>query len=366
MFIYPQNYNESKEQLFEEIDNLKKHKYHIFTSVLQISKEYSVDKIIIKSKSSLKNRIVFTLGLHGIEGYVGHCALMHFLRNQVSTIDEHTEIVIYHVLNPFGMINYKRTNPNNVDLNRNFSKDNFSSINEEYKLVDKLFHPKSLKSKSSANLGYYGNLLKNIKKHGVKTMNKAILYGQNSDKFGLYYSGTQLEKETNIIIQELPNIIDDIETCLWIDLHTGYGPRYQMSIINSQYEKERTKDLMDNLEFPLILGSEDEDIYDVDGDMIEYIYHYSKDKKVNLVALCFEYGTLGEGLRKTIESLKALTFENYVRYESTNQKINNYVLKLMKEQFMPSSEQWRIKAESDFENAMNELLNYLKINKKDN
>ena len=363
MLVYAKDYKDSKKQLENVILGIKKQGYHVFWHKELILKGVFIDRITIKSKNATKNRIILSAGLHGIEGFVGHSTIIGFLDVFLDKVSSNTEVVIYHVLNPYGMIAYSRTNENNVDLNRNFSTNGFKSRNDGYNLVRKFFLPKQIKNKITMNAKYYTSLTNMIRKYGIKTLNEAILLGQNIVKYGLYYSGRKFQPSTKYIIEEVPKNLVGVKTCLWIDIHTGYGPRYQMSIVNSKYEKDVTSHMKENMNYPLILGVDTEDFYDVNGDMLEYIYSVKETKKskTDLLALCYEFGTLGEKTRHNIESLKAIVFENHARFENPNPKIKSYVKELMKEQFMPSAEDWRVKAYNDFMQATEEVLKYKNI-----
>lgn len=360
MFTYAENYESMKKDLFEELHKLKIKGYHILTKKHNIYEDLSIDKIIIKSKKDTVNRLVFSTGLHGIEGYVGHSCIKLFFRDLLGTISPSTEVIIYHGINPYGIKNYRRTNENNVDLNRNFSKNNFSSTNEGFEKVRSFFTPKTYRSPKSANIFFYSSLAKLIAKHGIKTLRESTLMGQKSLKEGVCYSGEESQTSTKFILEELKTIFDDIENIVWIDLHTGYGPRYQMSIVNSQYEKTTTSEMVEEIQYPLILGLNAEDFYEIDGDMLEKTYNLHKESKskAQLYATCFEFGTLGDSTKNSISSLKALVFENDTYYSKQTDKFKEYSRKIVKEQFLPSSPQWRRKAEKDFIQATKGIISY--------
>ena len=363
MFVYPKNYQDSKIQLQEKIKELKTNGFTVFTSKEMVVENLSIDKITIKSKKATKNRIILNAGLHGIEGYVGHSCMITFLDEFLPTLKEDTEVILYHVLNPFGMYHFRRTNENNVDLNRNFSKNNFTSENPGYDKIKDFFIPKKLSNKLTANSKYYAALVNMIRKHGIPALNEGVLLGQRVQDNGLYYSGTEYQRSTNYIFKEAPKNVKDVKTCVWIDLHTGYGPRFQMSIVNSRYEKLSTEDMIDKINYPLILGLNKDDFYEIDGDMIEKIYdiHAGIKSKTDLYATCFEFGTLGDKTKNTIESLKAMVFDNNCFFEEQSDKMKAYSKKLIKEQFLPSAENWRIKAYVDFKQAISGILTYKKL-----
>ena len=363
MFVYSENYDKMKEDLTNELQILKTKGYHVLTKKHNIVDELSTDKIVIKSKKDAKNRLIFSTGLHGIEGYVGHSCLKTFFKELIDTLSPHTEVVIFHGVNPFGMKNYRRTNENNIDLNRNFSKNNFQNTNKGFDLLKDFFTPKVYRSIKTAKAAYYSALVKLIAKHGVSTLKESTLRGQKVLDEGLYYSGDTIQNSTAYILSELEKIFNDIKNVVWIDLHTGYGPRYQMSIVNSKNEKTSTTDMIKKIQYPLILGMNAEDFYEIDGDMLEKTYdiHKAKKAKCDLFATCFEFGTLGETTLNSISSLKAMVFENNSFFRKQKPKYDKYAHNLIKEQFLPSEEKWRIKAEQDFIQAMKGIIPYKNI-----
>ncbi len=363
MFSYSHNYEEMKNDLFSELHLLKTKGYHILTKKVNIIDDLFIDKITIKSKKEVKNRLILSTGLHGIEGYVGHSCIKTFFGELINTLNPTTEVIIYHGINPFGMKNYRRTNENNVDLNRNFSKNNFQSSNDGFEVVKNFFTPKVYRSPKTANLSFYTSLAKLIIKHGIVTLKEATLKGQKSLNNGLCYSGEKYQESTKFILLELDKLFIEIKNVVWIDIHTGYGPRYQMSIVNSQYDTTSTSDMVEIINYPLILGLNGDDFYEIDGDMLEKTYNIHKKQKAkcNLYATCFEFGTLGESTKNSIASLKAMVFENDSYFKKQTPKFNNYSLKLIKEQFLPSSLKWRKKAEEDFLQAMKGIIEYKKI-----
>ncbi len=56
-----------------------------------------------------------------------------------------------------------------------------------------------------------------------------------------------------------------------------------------------------------------------------------------------------------------MVFENNSYFMEQTPKYDKYAHKLIKEQFLPSAEKWRIKAEKDFLQAMNGLIPYKEL-----
>ena len=84
-----------------------------------------------------------------------------------------------------------------------------------------------------------------------------------------------------------------------------------------------------------------DDFYEIDGDMIEMIYRINEKSSnpANLYATCFEFGTLGDSTLNTIESLKAILFENSNHFQ--NQFILAERLDCSDHEFAIKSWYWR-------------------------
>lgn len=77
--------------------------------------------------------LIHSSGVHGVEGYLGSAVQIRFLHELVNRNEDHLvvtnkslatkykmrRILLIHSVNPFGMRHHRRTNKNNVDLNRN-------------------------------------------------------------------------------------------------------------------------------------------------------------------------------------------------------------------------------------------------------
>ena len=168
MFNYIDNYDNMKKDLYSELQQLEALGYMVLSEKHKIIDDLFVDKITIRKQKTIKNRLIFSSGLHGIEGYVGHSCLKVFFKELLCTLQDDTEVVIYHGVNPFGMKHFRRTNENNIDLNGNFTNNNFQNTNKGFDLLIDFFTPKVNNSKILANFSYYLSLmglLKNMVLH---------------------------------------------------------------------------------------------------------------------------------------------------------------------------------------------------------
>lgn len=91
------------------------------------------------NKEEEEVNIIHCSGTHGIEGYLGSAIQLRFLHElflqqekQLRTNNVHApptkntpvkKVLLIHAINPYGMRHHRRTNENNVDLNRNVLSD---------------------------------------------------------------------------------------------------------------------------------------------------------------------------------------------------------------------------------------------------
>lgn len=123
---YLNSYEECRTAFLKSISN-NKGKYNTLNQSIQVESANDsglfIDLSHFKSHHKTNNLIIFTSGLHGIEGYTGS-TLQRFLIDKMMTGEVSTEgndLLFVHALNPWGFKNKRRVNEKNVDLNRNFS-----------------------------------------------------------------------------------------------------------------------------------------------------------------------------------------------------------------------------------------------------
>lgn len=353
MITYPTTIEESQSRL---LDCLHENNLPFHLESYEVLQSLTIYKIIIPAKEALKKRLVLSSGLHGIEGYVGHLMLEAFISEELPLLRQ-TEVVIYHPINPFGMAYYRRVNEENVDLNRNFSTNNFSSTNKDYEKAIKFFRIKKYHHPFFANVRLMVDIMSILVSQGIQSFKKATLFGQHVMKEGIYFQSDHFQRSTQYMINEIAQIYDEVDDVVWIDLHTGYGPKQSMSIVNSTQEKMTSEQWIHAIGYPRVTALNQADFYLIDGDMIEYLYvHKPSDK--HLYATCFEFGTQGETILSQMKSLKAMMFENASYHQPMTRRFKIYAKDLMLNQFRPKSDLWIIKAIEDFHQACRGIMTY--------
>ena len=237
-------YDEIRAHLDERVDSLRADGVEVEVSEYAVdeSDDLYIDNIYLPANKEKENLIVLTTGVHGMEGYIGSVMLDVFFEEIYPSLDtEDTGILIIANVNPYGMKYMRRYNENNVDLNRNFilDWDNFDlSSNKDYPEVKEFLQPEGkIGNAFWHEAAFYLSLAKEALTKGADKVSDALLTGQYEYAKGVYYGGNGDEKSTTYLKGVFDDCLEgEYENIVHIDIHSGYGPRYNMVIFNSVYE----------------------------------------------------------------------------------------------------------------------------------
>ena len=144
-----------------------------------------------------------------------------------------------------------------------------------------------------------------------------------------------------------------------VDIHTGYGPRDQMTVIVPPVDKASSAELILKFKYPLVQKIDAEEFFAISGDMGEYVYRLRDvEYPGKSVFTCgFEFGTFGDSLTALIRSLRITVLENQLRhYGAVSSKAEQQVRAEYEELFFPSEQRWRDKAIADCRQAFEGIL----------
>ena len=363
---FPTSYQESRIYFRAQMEKVKKvwpsatlDKY-----LISDGEDLTIDWITAQPIRQNKKLILITTGLHGVEGFVGAAMLDLFIKEYISLLDPQvTGIQLVHGINPWGMANTRRVNKNNVDLNRNFMERQevfLDEFNPEYKNLDGTLNPvHPLKALWIEEIGFLKNVIVNLSRYGVRSMRGAVMLGQQSNPAGLYFSGREFQPETIFLKKLIIQGLSSYGSVLHIDMHTGYGPSSQMTMVNSPAEPMKSDQLINDFQYPRILQADPEQFYRMQGDMVDWVYRLKEVDypKVKHFGMAFEFGTYGEGILKEIKSLRTMIYENQTaQHGSSSAKLDAYMRKEFLEMYFPYSSRWREKAILDCRQAYSGVL----------
>jgi hypothetical protein len=329
---------------------------------LASNEDLSIDWISAEAQGKKEKMLIVTTAEHGIEGYVGTALLQLFTEEFLPHINpRNTGILLVHTINPWGMKHRRRVNANNVDLNRSFVQDfaPLGTANPDYDLLYKLLNPSQpLRAVPLQIAGFVIQAVYNLARYGMSRLREATLRGQFNHPEGIYFGGQSQQEETGLLMNLFEQVIAGYDQMLTIDLHTGYGPRDQMTLVASAQEKMTSDEMSKKFNVPNVAAANPDEFYSIQGDMIEYLYSLMKTKfpgKHFYAATC-EFGTFGDGTLDVIRSLYTTVFENRFFKHEGSQAAEKWVMREYGELFAPTAPEWFEKAQLDARQAFGGIL----------
>jgi hypothetical protein len=185
--------------------------------------ELAIDLAIIGDVQA-PNLFFCTSGTHGAEGFCGsgaEIALMSDAAFGASLRAANACAVLLHALNPYGFSHLRRTNEDNIDLNRNFRDfqtppaPNAAYAEVHGFLIVDQWPPTQ---ENQAKMGAY------IARHGAEALQQAITGGQCEYPDGLFFGGVAPAWSNTILREVFAEYGAARQRIAWIDFHTGLGP----------------------------------------------------------------------------------------------------------------------------------------------
>jgi hypothetical protein len=366
--LFPGSYEESRARFRGEIHRVRQlwpgARLGGHRLALAEDDDLTIDWIEADPLERREKLLILTTGEHGIEGRVGSAMLRLFLEEFLRRLaPQSTGLLFVHAINPWGMKHGRTANARNVDLNRNFVRDPDvfdPAINPDYGRLASTLNPEGpIRSLFWSNVSFFLKLLWHGVTLGPGRLRQAALLGQYRFPSGIYYGGESLQEETRVLIDLYRRHIRGHERVVHLDVHTGYGPRYQMGLVNSALEPRDSQELARRFAYPLVVKADPSEFYPIQGDMIDYVYTLVGEEfpEVGLYATSFEFGTLGDSLPAVLRSLRAVVFEKRMhRFGAGNQGVREWVEGEFRELCVPQEERWRAVAVADARQAFEGVL----------
>ena len=366
--VFFDEYDDVRAHLFDTVDELKQDGHNVQLSSYAIDEKDGlyIDSLYIPATEKQTNLIVITTGVHGIEGYIGSVMLDVFWEEiYASEINQaNTGVLVVANVNPYGMKYHRRYNENNVDLNRNFILDwnTFDmTVNKDYPKVNTFLGPKeSMGNIVGHELSFYGSLVKEVIEDGADVISNALLGGQYEAPEGVYYGGNGDEASTKYLKDVFQQTLEsEYENVVHIDVHSGYGPRYNMVIFNSVFETMNEAESVALFGYDNVIAHDSESFYPTTGDTTDFYYRLNEKlgTDTKLFSTCFEFGTIGDSFLDSIISMKYTIEENQNHWKPSSNAITNEIIKeRYQELFYPTEKKWREKTVEDFATACKGVL----------
>lgn len=226
--VYPKDFFQSRRRFLQlaHFRGAKVSSYPVAAQTTAFPEPLTIDIAYLGDPAACR-KIIHIAGTHGVEGFLGS-AIQCGIFNSLDGVPPDCGIALVHCLNPWGMAMVRRSNENNVDLNRNavFSPHERVGI-ADYGLVRDMLLPDR-----RPTVGSFGiTALRKIFKHGFRTVRQAIAGGQYVDPEGLFYGGLELQQELQIFSSWLESNINPDDHVICIDLHSGLGGFYKDALL---------------------------------------------------------------------------------------------------------------------------------------
>lgn len=367
--VFFNEYDEVRNHILETAENLEAQgiEMDLYSHAIEKEDGLYIDTIYLPSGAEQKNLVVITTGVHGIEGYIGSVMLDVFWKEIYPELDkENTGVLLIANVNPYGMKYHRRYNENNVDLNRNFILDwnTFdTTVNKDYPKVYRFLGPqKKMGNAFWHEVDFYISMIKEIVVNGVDSISNALLGGQYEYSQGVYYGGAGDQKSTTYVKDVFEWTLGDsnYENVVHIDVHSGYGPRYNMVIFNSIYETMNEAETKRLFGYDNVISYDSASFYATTGDTTDFYYRLKEKMGTDttLFSTCFEFGTIGDTFLDSVISMKYTIEENQNHwYPSNNATMSEIVKERYQELFYPTEKEWREKTVADFAAAAKGVLN---------
>jgi hypothetical protein len=168
--------------------------------------------------------VVVTSGVHGPELFCGSAAQVDALLDRDATRPADVALLLVHAVNPYGTAWLRRTNEDNLDINRNFIDfDKPLPQNPGYAELADAFVPADANAATmaaaDARIAEYG------RRHGDAALRLATSGGHYSHPLGMFYGGTRpawSRLTMEAILAEFG--LRERALVAALDFHTGAGP----------------------------------------------------------------------------------------------------------------------------------------------
>jgi hypothetical protein len=356
MIIVPESYILSRDRFRSRAGILTDcwQEIHLTSLSLPSAPELSTDIIAAAPLAAKDRLIVITTGEHGIEGYLGAAVLDLFIEEYAPQLDAQTTgLLLIHAINPWGMHNWERQNSANVDLNRNFINGDFTPLkdtNPDYPALSAYFSPhKQLNNLAASRLRFVFSTLKNFAAFGPRRIREAALMGQYRFPQGIYFGGTEIQPETAALMDVYRQGFAGYREIIHLDMHTGYGPRDQMTLVTSPHEKMPAAQISARFGTPRVAAANPDEFYTMQGDMIDWEYQLVKKEfpDTKFFAAACEFGTYGNSLLQAARSLRITILKNRLNQQGGSEQAKDWVEREFRELYLPSDPAWLEKALAD-------------------
>ncbi|HET9444724.1 MAG TPA: DUF2817 domain-containing protein [Steroidobacteraceae bacterium] len=178
------------------------------------------------------SRVLFIVcGTHGVEGLCGAGMQLGVMRGNLAQTSAPLRLVFVHALNPHGFLDLRRTNEDNVDLNRNFIDHSVRPPRSSaYAEVHPMLVPEDWDGAARAEAD--AQLARFVAQRGSAALQAAVSGGQYDYPDGLFYGGRAPAWSNLLWRKLLREYAGRARLAGVIDFHSGLGARGACEVIS--------------------------------------------------------------------------------------------------------------------------------------
>jgi len=280
-----------------------------------------------------ENIVVCFSGVHGAEGFAGSACQSHFLENIAPKVDlGNVKILLVHGVNPYGFSYLRRTNENNVDMNRNFVDfSKFRSDDHEYQELHKVLLASEIPNMDiiEGPLGEYVAL------QGASKFQEILAKGQYSESKGLFYGGTQAQWSRLTLEKVLLKEMVAAKKVAFLDIHTGLGPEgYGELIFNGSPQSQAYQFSAAMFGNDVKATHSGEAVATSSTGLVQHVFDFL-DESCLFASSTLEYGTV-----EFANIVNALRSECWQYFYGTNESTKEKAREQMKSSFYVQTHRW--------------------------
>jgi hypothetical protein len=278
--------------------------------------------------------LLISSGTHGVEGFCGSGCQAALLKEGIlRTVPADLGIVLVHGVNPYGFAHLRRTNEDNVDLNRNFVDHARAYPNPAYDEIHGWLVPADWDGPARAHAD--AEIERYIEERGLRTFQVALTGGQYTHADGLFYGGNRPVWSNHNWRRVLLDHCGEARHVVAIDLHTGLGPTGvgEAVCLGDEAEYHRTRTTFgDDVTWT---GGANSVSADIGGSLVHGAREVLGADRLTMIGL--EYGT--HPIPVTLEALRA---ENWlVARGEVNSPQGRRIKQALRDAFYVDTPEWK-------------------------
>ncbi len=303
-----------------------------------VDEALSTDVAVLGPRDA-KVTLMVASGTHGAEGFFGSAVQVAWLRDRgMRPLPPDLKVVLIHAINPYGFAWVRRTNEDNIDINRNFIDHSLGHPeNSGYEALHDIILPHDWNEETQA--AFEKAAQDYIEEHGQSAFEAAITRGQFSHPDGLFYGGREACWSNRLLHRLAETHGKESEAVIFIDLHTGLGSWGFIEIIHRHHPDSLSEDWLRRWFGSHSLGSlargDSASMASVDGLLEVGVARALPGKRIYAC-------TLEAGTRPVPQVLGTLRADNWLHvHGELDSELGWSIKDAMKEAFGPPEADWR-------------------------